>query len=72
MDRLFQVGDLVTGRFPDHTDRYEGGSPKWKEEIGIVTGVFIEKGSGTYRLSLIIRGEEKWAFDYSLTLVEAA
>ena len=43
-----------------------------EEEIGIVTGVFLEEGAGTYRLSLIIRGEEKWAFDYSLTLVEAA
>ena len=70
--RIFQVGDLVSGRFPDHNDRYPGGSPKFKEEIGIVTGVFIEEGAGTYRLSLIVRGVEKWAFDYSLTLVEAA
>ena len=70
--RIFEVGDLVTGRFPDHSDRYPGGSPKHKAEIGIVTGVYIEEGYGTYHLSLMIRGKEVYAFDYSLTLVEAA
>ena len=70
--RTFEVGDLVSGSFPDHSDCYPGGSPRFKKMIGIVTGVYIEEGYETYRLSLLIRGEEKWSFNYSLHLVEAA
>ena len=68
--RILKVGDLVTGRFPDYNDLYPGGSPKHKTEVGIVTGVYIEEGYGTYRVSLMIRGIEVYAFDYSLKLLE--
>ncbi len=70
--RIFQVGDLVSGNFVDHSDRYPGGSPKYKKMIGIVTHVEIEEGYETYRVSVLIRNEIRWAFDYSLTLEEAA
>ena len=70
--KIFKVGDLVIGRFCDQTDCYPGGSPKYKTEYGIVTGVYTEEGAGAYRLSLIVRGEEKWAMDYSVRLVETA
>ena len=70
--RTFEVGDLVQGSFPDHNDLYQNGSPRFKQMVGIVTGVYIEEGYETYRLSILIRGEEKWAHNYSLRLVEAA
>ena len=70
--RTFEVGDLVSGEFPDYEDPYPGGSPKFKTMIGIVTGVFIEEGYETYRLSILIRDQIVWSFDTSLRLVEAA
>ena len=69
--RIFQVGDLVSGSFADHNDRYPGGSPKFKEMVGIVTQVEIEEGYGTYRVAILMNNKIGWAFDYSLTLVEA-
>ena len=70
--RTFEVGDLVSGRFVDRTDRYPNGQPKHKEYMGLVVGVFIEEGYGAYRVKVLIQGQEKWAMDYSLKLVEAA
>ena len=70
--RTFEVGDLVRGSFPDHNDLYPNGSPRFKKMIGIVTGVYIEEGYETYRLSVLIRDEIVWSFNYSLHLVEAA
>ena len=70
--RTFEVGDLVSGNFPDYSDLYPGGSPKFKTMYGIITGVFTEEGYETYRLSILIRNELVWAFNYSLQLVEAA
>lgn len=70
--RTFEVGDLVRGSFPDHNDSYPNGSPKFKTMYGIITGVFIEEGYETYRLSVLIRNELVWAHNYSLQLVEAA
>ena len=70
--RPFEIGDLVRGSFPDHSDLYPNGSPRFKKMIGIVTGVYIEEGYETYRVSILIRGEEKWAHNFSLPLVEAA
>ena len=70
--RIFQVGDLVSGSFPDHNDRYPGGSPKHKEMVGIVTQVEIEEGYGTYRVAILIGNEIRWSFSYGVNLVEAA
>jgi len=70
--RTFQVGDLVSGRFVDLSDRYPNGQPKHKEYVGLVIGVFIEKGYGAYRVKVLIQGQEHWAMDYCLHLVEAA
>ena len=70
--RIFEVGDLVRSVFPDHSDLYPNGSPRFKKMIGIVTGVYIEEGYETYRVSILIRGEERWAHNFSLHLVEAA
>ena len=70
--RTFEVGDLVSGNFPDYNDLYPGGSPKFKTMYGIITGVFIEEGYETYRLSILIRNKLVWAYNYSLQLVEAA
>ena len=70
--RIFEVGDLVSGNFPDHKDPYPNGSPKFKTMYGIITGVFLEQGYETYRLSVLIRNEIIWSFNYSLHLVEAA
>ncbi len=70
--RIFQVGDLVSGSFVDHNDRYPGGSPKHKEMVGIVTQVEIEKGYETYRVAILINNEIRWSFDTGIRLVEAA
>ena len=70
--KAFQVGDLVQGRFVDHSDCYPNGQPKHKNYVGLVIGVFIEEGYGAYRVKVLIQGEERWAMDYSLKLVEVA
>ena len=70
--RIFQVGDLVSGSFPDHNDRYPGGSPKHKEMVGIVTRVEREEGYETYRVAILISNEIRWSFDTGIRLVEAA
>lgn len=69
--RIFKVGDLVRGDFVDHTDRYDNGSPKHKPMVGIVAQVAIEEGYETYRVGVLIHDQIRWAFDSSLTLVEA-
>lgn len=70
--RILQVGDLVSGRFVDHSDRYPGGSPKHKDYFGLVIGVYPEEGAGAYRVKVLIQGENRWAMDYCLNLVETA
>ena len=70
--RIFQVGDLVSGSFADHNDRYPGGSPKFKEMLGIVMCVEIEEGYETYRVAVLMNNQIGWAFSYALHLVEAA
>ena len=72
LNRVYQEGDLVRGRFVDHSDRYPNGQPKHKEYVGLVVGVFTEEGYGAYRVKVLIQGVERWAMDYSLSLVEAA
>lgn len=70
--RTFQVGDLVQGLFVDRTDCYPNGQPKHKNYVGLVIGVFIEEGYEAYRVKVLIQGEERWAMDYSLKLMEVA
>ena len=70
--KIFQVGDLVRGRFVDHSDQYPGGAPKWKDYVGLVIGVYPEEGAGAYRVKILIHGKERWAMDYCLNLVETA
>ena len=70
--RTFQVGDLVSGRFVDLSDRYPNGQAKHKNYVGLVIGVYIEEGYNAYRVKVLIQGQEHWAMDYSLELVEAA
>jgi hypothetical protein len=70
--RIFEVGDLVRGLFPDHSDLYPNGSPRFKKRVGLVTGVYVEEGYETYRLSIFIRNEIIWSFNYNLYLVETA
>ena len=68
--KIFKVGDLVSGTFPDNGDLYPNGQARYKTMYGIITGVFLEEGYETYRLSVLIRNEIVWSFNYSLHLVE--
>lgn len=68
---FFKPGDLVRGHFVDHSDHYPGGSPKHKDYVGLVTGVFMETGCAAYRVKVLVQEQEHWAMDYQLKLMES-